>query len=359
MKNEELDNKICEVACLSLAILVLAGTTLRPLFNEQHYLFTLIGCFNFLIAFSSYWLIKTKRVTQHAATLVVTVTGICLVPLLWISGGLFSQFNYLIPVIPVFTCLFANWKVVLAVSISLISLVLLMYLKMHWFIDIDQEIHYSESKQIAKTFWLLTSIVISAALGYYHRAQNQQIKTLLHKHAYVDPLTEIGNRRFIETNLSQTYEQVKANEGALGVMLIDIDHFKKFNDNFGHETGDKVLKEVAQHLDTHIGSGGLIGRFGGEEFLIVLPELSKNEFEQMGNSIVNIIHSLEVKDGDIQHRVTVSIGGYWQEGARLMPINKLVKLADNALYKAKSRGRNQFIAHCQKTEDRQELSYII
>ncbi|MEW6991693.1 GGDEF domain-containing protein [Colwelliaceae bacterium 6441] len=341
MDKDNFERKLSQTASLTLAIVVLLGTILRPLFNEQNILFSVIGVVNFVIAFSCYWLIKRKVLIDSAAPLVIVITLCCLIPLLYISGGVDSQFAFLIPIIPVFSCLFANFRAVILTSIFLVLMVLVMFFNASWIIDIDQQL-LNKDKHIAKTFWLIISILSSASFGYYYRLQSQKIRDLLHKYAYIDPLTELANRRFIEDTLTKEYSRNIRGEQSLAVMMVDIDHFKLFNDQYGHDVGDIVLKTVANELQRHIRSSDTIGRYGGEEFLIIVPNITKDDLLTLGKKLVSQIANAVIECGNVPHKATISIGAIWQGKGSVFSEKELVKYADNTLYTAKSKGRNCF-----------------
>lgn len=341
MDKEQLELKLTQIASLSLAIVVLFGTITRPLFNEQSSLFTLIGFVNFFFALACYWCIKKRVLIKYAAHCVVLVTLVCLIPLLLISGGINSQFTVLMPLIPVFTCLFANIRVVFTSSSCTVLLVFIMHFNHQWFIDVDM-FQVDHNKQIAKAFWLIIAICVSASFGYYYRVQSQKIRTLLHKYAYVDPLTEIPNRRFIEDTLARECARNQRGEYSFGVMMIDVDHFKMFNDNFGHHVGDWVLKNVAKSIQANIRITDYVGRYGGEEFLLIIPNVTKQDLVSLGNKLVATIANNEVCYHEEKYRVTISCGAVWLNRQCEMSNQTIQTYADKALYTAKHQGRNCF-----------------
>lgn len=165
---------------------------------------------------------------------------------------------------------------------------------------------------------------------------NQQI---LHD-AEVDFLTQLSNRRYID----KTFERLTPPEGraeSLGIMLIDVDFFKRINDTFGHPTGDLVLKTVAEKIKSVIRGGDVAGRFGGDEFIILLPESDLPIVENVAEQLTKAVREDE-KLAELQ--VTLSIGGTSQRvNHENYDVQLLLKQADEALYKAKEGGRNRFI----------------
>ncbi len=160
-----------------------------------------------------------------------------------------------------------------------------------------------------------------------------------------DELTNIANRRRGQLYLEEQWELAKDNEEALSVLICDIDHFKSYNDHYGHSSGDAALKEVAAALERSANKrNDLVARFGGEEFLIVLPKTNGEEAEAVAARIVKDVENLE-----IPHRlsptskfVTISCGIGGSHARDELSLKDLMSKADGALYQAKSNGRNQY-----------------
>jgi diguanylate cyclase (GGDEF)-like protein len=158
----------------------------------------------------------------------------------------------------------------------------------------------------------------------------------------VDPLTLIPNRRHFEHSLA--HEIRRSRPGShLGLLLIDVDHFKLVNDTHGHPTGDGVLVEIARRLTTAIGSGVLVARWGGEEFCAMATGVrDEHELRAVGESIRAAIEVEPIAFGRAGARalaLTVSVGGSLAETG--VTSSALIETADRALYAAKRRGRNQ------------------
>ncbi|MBS1187458.1 MAG: sensor diguanylate cyclase [Burkholderiaceae bacterium] len=164
-----------------------------------------------------------------------------------------------------------------------------------------------------------------------------------------DPLTGVYNRRFIETRLQEEIRRAQRQGYALSCMYLDIDHFKQINDQYGHQDGDDVLREVAARIKAELRLSDSLGRFGGEEFVVLLVDASgagaRNVAERIRSGIANRIFKL---DSGRTCQVTASIGV-----ATLTADNtsqptetiaqQLIGLADRALYQAKNSGRNRVV----------------
>jgi diguanylate cyclase (GGDEF)-like protein len=162
----------------------------------------------------------------------------------------------------------------------------------------------------------------------------------LHRVAVTDPLTGAYNREFLMQRLPQEIEAAAERDRALSVAMVDVDHFKSVNDHYGHSVGDVVLTEVARRLRGAIRGGDVLVRYGGEEFLAVLPKADAGRAWEVGERMRQRIceRAFDVGDGlALLLRVSVGIA-QWRTG-ELMPA--LIDRADTALYGAKDRGRNR------------------
>jgi diguanylate cyclase (GGDEF)-like protein len=162
----------------------------------------------------------------------------------------------------------------------------------------------------------------------------------LHRVAVTDPLTGAYNREFLMQRLPQEIEATIDRDRPLSVAMVDVDHFKAVNDQYGHGTGDVVLAEVARRLRGAIRGGDLLVRYGGEEFLAVLPKADAGRAWEVGERMRQRVceKAFDIGDG-MALLLRISIGiAQWRMG-ETMP--DLIDRADTALYGAKDRGRNR------------------
>jgi len=157
-----------------------------------------------------------------------------------------------------------------------------------------------------------------------------------------DPLTQLANRKFFDTTLEQAIAEANAKNEALSLMMTDIDHFKKFNDSFGHLTGDQVLRLVAMSVKQNVKGQDTAARYGGEEFAIILPNTVLRSAIVVADHIRRAVMTKELmkrSTGEHLGRVTISIG--------VATLHKsdtpqaLIERADGCLYAAKRHGRNR------------------
>jgi two-component system, cell cycle response regulator len=156
----------------------------------------------------------------------------------------------------------------------------------------------------------------------------------------VDGLTQVHNRRYFDEAIERELSRCRRYGRALSLLLIDVDHFKRINDTFGHLAGDAVLKEVAWAIQKRIRKEDLLSRYGGEEFAVLSPEIDQKGAHAMGEKVRKVIEKHEFSfDGEVIP-VTVS-GGVSSLGKKSDDAAALVQRADEKLYEAKESGRNK------------------
>lgn len=192
---------------------------------------------------------------------------------------------------------------------------------------------------------VITGLVLSAVVGERSRAMDQLREAMqdLRAQAVTDPLTNLLNRRYMGEFLPRELIRTRRQGNSLAVIMIDVDHFKRFNDRFGHDAGDLVLTQVAELLKAHIRGSDIACRYGGEEFALVLPDTTLEGAHRRAESIRAAIKRLELShDGRPIDNVTASLG------VALFPhhaaeSDALVRASDEALYEAKRAGRDRVV----------------
>ncbi|MCZ7628003.1 MAG: GGDEF domain-containing protein [Microthrixaceae bacterium] len=184
--------------------------------------------------------------------------------------------------------------------------------------------------------------LISGLLPNFAVALNNALShERLQQVAAIDNLTGLFNRRFGLERLSEEFSRAVRSNEPLGVMLFDIDHFKAINDNHGHQAGDRVLTAVAGAARGVLREGDTLMRYGGEEFLAVLPGAGSEDLHDLSERVRRVIETTVVTDMRQELRVTVSIGAVGFPSTEVTDTEDLVRHADAAMYVSKSAGRNR------------------
>lgn len=175
------------------------------------------------------------------------------------------------------------------------------------------------------------------------RAKNlikmKQMQAELRRHAERDGLTHLYNRRYFLDRLAEEMERKKRYNGDLSLLIFDIDHFKSFNDTFGHQTGDAILEGIGALLPTLIRKVDLAARYGGEEFVILLPGTNHAGALTLAGRIVRAVRLHSFFYHQVEHHITISMGvSTCQENDT---VDSLIARADQALYQAKKEGRDR------------------
>jgi diguanylate cyclase (GGDEF)-like protein len=164
--------------------------------------------------------------------------------------------------------------------------------------------------------------------------------------ALTDALTNLYNRRYITEYLYSLLNIAKRKESPLSVFMIDIDNFKRFNDEYGHKVGDTVLKIVSKTIKEAVREGDTVARYGGEEFIVVLPYSDTDAAYEVGERVRSAVEKIEWSESEVPNipPVTISLGiaAYPLHGYSHY---HLTNAADKALYKAKREGKNKVVVH--------------
>ncbi|MDD5580029.1 MAG: GGDEF domain-containing protein [Methylobacter sp.] len=297
---------------------------------------SLINIFSSLIWITG-WAVNQHGKHDLAITLMISeviLHTLFVVPIVgWHSGFQY----YLMGAIP-FT-LFNNkldGRLIILISTSLCAT----------FIVLDAFTHDTEQALIlplrfTKIFNYLNIIISFAAIGiisYYFRRASMTLEQELEKLANTDALTGLYNRRRMQELLELQKTLTSRNQSSFTLIFVDIDHFKKFNDSFGHSCGDYILNEVAAFMKKHLRQGDIIARWGGEEFLIMLPDTDIKGARIIAEKIRKAIEVKHFHLAGQDFSVTMAFGLTQHEAGHSREDS--LKRADDALYEGKYAGRN-------------------
>lgn len=178
--------------------------------------------------------------------------------------------------------------------------------------------------------------------------ENKRLASRLQELSNTDSLIKLSNRRHFEEESNRFFEKAVELKQKVAIVMIDIDFFKLYNDNYGHLQGDNVIEQVAKGVkNALLKNSDLIARYGGEEFIVMLTNTSEAEAEKMAKKLVSIVEALEIehKYSTVSPFVTISLGMAIVAPADNLILRELIDKADHALYQAKSAGRNRYCIH--------------
>jgi two-component system, cell cycle response regulator len=185
------------------------------------------------------------------------------------------------------------------------------------------------------------SRIISLQLHLLHAQEELQFR------ASHDHLTGLWNGGAVMELLQNELHRASRTNGSTGVLMMDVDHFKRVNDTYGHPVGDQVLHEVAARITRAVRSYDYVGRYGGEEFIVVIPNCSSENLRTIADRALSLVAGSPFSTGALSSQITVSIGG--AESRNNTSRMEVLAAADAALYEAKRAGRNRVVIGWSKT----------
>lgn len=223
--------------------------------------------------------------------------------------------------------------------------------------DVDSKIKVARSQDEIRAVVKMASDSTQSMIEQNHRLeellrQSSEVmdelkRDLEHvrREAMTDGLTGLSNRKSFDVEIDRVLRESSERKGMFTLLMLDIDYFKSFNDNFGHQVGDQVLRLVARTLKDGLKGKDFAARYGGEEFAIILPDTDLSGAVIVGNALRKAVASKDVinrSTGKVLGRITLSVGVAEYAGEKT--VEELVARADGALYTAKHNGRNQVAA---------------
>jgi diguanylate cyclase (GGDEF)-like protein len=191
----------------------------------------------------------------------------------------------------------------------------------------------SAEERLARTFAEQSALALA----------NLNMRDVLKMQSVKDPLTGLFNRRYMEESFERELRRTVRNKSSLGILMIDVDHFKNLNDTFGHEAGDNVLRSLGMLLKNHFRGEDIVCRYGGEEFAVILPESSTDVALRRSSELCERVKQMLVEyRGQPLRCISLSIGVaiYGEQGTTA---DSLMRAADSALYLAKKQGRDRVV----------------
>lgn len=348
MKTQDYHQKLNEQIAKILAFGCLGVLILRILINPLSTQLVTLSAACVVWMMLLYLAVRREILLEHAPQAIMYSVLVWLVTITLASGGSNSAILYCYPLVPMLSSLILPRMHTIGITIFVAVLVFLLVEASHWGIflpEVDQPLEVFDH---SRTLWLITALVISATIALYSAYQNSLLATTLRDEARVDFLTRIANRRGLEEELRRLHETMNESETWLSVCMIDIDHFKRFNDLYGHTAGDKCLTSMAGLLKVWaLSCRAFIGRYGGEEFMMILANHSPEEARQAAESVRAQIEKQSphcVPQTGAIKALTVTVGISSLRGKDLGDnFEMLIEAADRALYLGKAQGRNTVV----------------
>lgn len=224
------------------------------------------------------------------------------------------------------------------------------------YLDLRVSLLYDRDQRLSGRLMVFREVTerkqVEKRLRYVNdRLQSQLIEigllqSKLREQAIRDPLTNLFNRRYLEETLERELARAAREQYSICVIMIDLDHFKRINDTYGHEAGDHLLKALAATLSEQSRRGDFVCRYGGEEFVIVMPNISIETAYERAERLRNTLNSLSLPYGYYSLSVTISMG------IACYPVNgqtreAILRAADQAMYAAKEAGRDHILSYDQ------------
>ena len=205
-----------------------------------------------------------------------------------------------------------------------------------------EEKHARDVKRLDKANTRMAKLKKSLKSLMKQVGEAQSRAKILEEQAMVDPLTEIPNRRAYEERLAQEWSRFQRSGSPFSMLMVDLDRFKRINDDFGHAVGDTCLQGVVSLLKPNLRSSDFLARFGGEEFVVILPDTDKEGAVRAGEKLRKKVEKANfVYDGE-KVNVTISVGGTQAKESDKNTGELFVRL-DSAMYQAKETGRNRMV----------------
>lgn len=297
--------------------------------------------FGFLMAFCFY-ISRKKRVFQ-LPVLVCETAMLFLAPVLWMyNGGSTGGSQYILIFIGILAAIVntgrLRYYLLIAFVLLLSGLISLEYLYPETITCFTSPAQRYVSVLFGFNISALTVVLLFAVFADGYRLEQSRVKQYaqnMEEIAITDGLTGLYNHRFVRQRLEEEISKARRYKRKLSVIMLDIDHFKKLNDTQGHQYGDYVLKQIAEILRQSIRNTDTIGRYGGEEFIIVCSETGLAESYMLANRL-----RAEIERSQFKRQLQVTISGGVAE-LHEEDIQQLVEKADRCLYSAKRLGRNR------------------
>lgn len=335
------NEEIHQIQVVSLFALVGFSITaimgIKALFNSS-YILAAVLLFASFIYFIGFYTFKKHNNLQLSSNIILYSLYLLMFYLVLIGGVSNTGPLWIYIVAPVSLFLHGLKRGLIDLALFLLVISALMFLNFDF---IDQAVYTTEFK-LRIIYSFLTITFLSALYEYSRDTSYKAALKLSQEYEYLanfDPLTSLSNRRNALIVLQQEQARLTRNKESLSVILCDVDHFKKINDEYGHNVGDIVLVELAKIFTEILREQDCVSRWGGEEFLFILPQTTAKNANIIAQKILTYLqrHTIACDGHNIDVRVSMGIS----EFEKSQSIDDVINSADKYLYQAKDAGRNQ------------------
>lgn len=299
-----------------------------------------IGC---LLAFLlAYFAARSGKARLASSTTLVSMTVLILVTG-YMAGALSAPVLAILPLIPLTACLLigpnAGW---LCSGMAVLALAVLAGMEIAGVTHPEIELTEHQAR-LARAIMLSITCVLATAIVWYYELLQKRLHTL----AIHDPLTGIANRGYFDRQLAHEWARAMRSTEPVSLLMLDIDQFKRYNDDFGHQAGDNCIISLAQTITRQSRRvTDFFARYGGEEFVLILPGAAEEDACKFAELLRQKVNDLKIPHPTSQHgHVTVSMGIATFSSASPLTASQLVSHADSALYRAKASGRNKVVIY--------------
>jgi len=286
-------------------------------------------------------LVQNKYKMKYIKIITLLLLAFVLVPYSWFSvdgsNGILLQYSFILVI--VIAMVLKGTKKAIFITLFIVEIeVLLIIEHMHPQLvqNFSDEITYTNKLLQTPIIIIFTTIIVSIVISMYIKQKKiiEVYNKKLQKLSSTDDLTKVKNRRSILTLFERLFIKAQKKEISLQILLIDIDNFKYINDTYGHQQGDAVIYEMCQIIEKVLGKDGVLGRYGGDEFLIIFEDIDYDKVYEYANQIKSSV-SLEITEG---FRFTISGGLVEYEDENNS--KDMIYKADILLFEAKEMGKN-------------------
>lgn len=299
-------------------------------FTTDFYLVIAVEAVLVIVCVGTYYWFRTRADLVIPSWVVSSVCGFTILFLIFYAKGAMDTYSLLL-IYPLVAYSLHGIKTgtILHVGFSSLTVITLIYGLSNWqFLE-----------PTATIFNVSATLIIGGSIIYYFESSKTEALDKLYLVSMIDPLTGLWNRKMFNEIISIEHSKSKRYKIPLSLIISDLDYFKNINDTYGHHIGDLVLKEYAQIISQRMRESDILFRWGGEEFVIILPNTFLADAEKVASSLVDSVRNHEFKEIG---KITISVGvGEFNSDSSF---GDNFKQIDDALYQAKSSGRDRYVA---------------